>query len=526
MASATSSRPQLWAADTSKGHDSLIDPSIAESDIVNTHLKPLEIQLQAPQRRPHRRYIKLIIICFLVIVLAAPWIKMSILISRGEDEPNPPLLPESMLVFYPPQNEHEMHEMQTLLNKYSDPILTWDEFIHSSNGNEVPNHQEFTHTSADHFSDKRTALLFTPGVYPLDIEIGYYTSLYGLGVHPDDVTFIGSKGPYVPSLDKFTDRPPNGSGLNSFWRSIENIATKPQSEMTWAVSQAAPLRRIHVHGDLNLFDADAWVSGGFGSNLVVDGSINFGGQQQWILRNANVNGISGGAWNLVFVGCMGNIPGETTSLEAGGPLVSVEDKPRVSLEKPYIVLKDQQIDDRINQVPRFELRVPKVMRRKDAIIAQFHEDVEIRDFCRVKLVVPSVSLDVAMAATENHSKIQKALDHGKDIVFSPGIYYLSSSLKIKHPNQVLLGLGYATLIAPTNGSPCIHVLNNVPGVRIAGIMLEASVLTEEQKTKNSCLLQWGDNGIVDDGDASNPGLLSGEYLYYVIYAYYQYTNAA
>lgn len=341
-----------------------------------------------------------------------------------------------------------------------------------------------------------------------------YTSVYGLGLHPDDVTFTGEKGPYCPALDKFTDRPPHGSGLNSFWRSVENIATKPKNGMTWAVSQAAPLRRVHVHADLNLFDSDSWVSGGFTGNLVVEGKVNFGGQQQWISRNVHMEGVTGGAWNLVLVGCTGNnIPAGTDSVNAEGPAVSVEEEPRVRLEKPYITLKGQPAEQETNRIDHeFELRVPLVKHNKDTIGAQFDPIDEVaRDFRRVKLLIPSTESDAMKAAIENHSAIQNALNHGKDVVLSPGIYPLSSTLEFKHDNQVILGLGYATLVAPTNGMPCIHVHSNVSGVRIAGIMLEASVLKHQGRKKCTCLLEWGEDGVLDHGNPNNPGLLSGEW---------------
>ena len=144
--------------------------------------------------------------------------------------------------------------------------------------------------------------------------------------------------------------------------------------------------------------------------------------------------------------------------------------------------------------------------------AQFDPIDEVaRDFRRVKLLIPSTESDAMKAAIENHSAIQNALNHGKDVVLSPGIYPLSSTLEFKHDNQVILGLGYATLVAPTNGMPCIHVHSNVSGVRIAGIMLEASVLKHQGRKKCTCLLQWGEDGVLDHGNPNNPGLLSGEW---------------
>jgi hypothetical protein len=55
--------------------------------------------------------------------------------------------------------------------------------------------------------------------------------------------------------------------------------------MLWAVSQAAPLRRIQVNGDLQLFQynpgnpAAGYASGGFIADMNVTGNVSPGSQQ-------------------------------------------------------------------------------------------------------------------------------------------------------------------------------------------------------------------------------------------------------
>ena len=46
------------------------------------------------------------------------------------------------------------------------------------------------------FVDSRYALMFKPGTYTVDVPVGYYTQVLGLGDSPDDVVFSGSKGVY------------------------------------------------------------------------------------------------------------------------------------------------------------------------------------------------------------------------------------------------------------------------------------------------------------------------------------------
>ena len=412
-----------------------------------------------------------------------------------EDEPNPPTLPDSIKIFYPPQTQQEIEALNAELRKFSDPIITKEEFFSKTTLPPPPNYPDFTYTSDLHFTPKRTALLFAPGVYEgLDFEVSYYTSVLGLGAVPSDVSFTNcDKGPHVDAINKYTTRPPNGSGLDTFWRSVENIATNPRDGMRWAASQAAPLRRIHVQSDLLLFDGDAWASGGVLANAIVDGKVNFGGQQQYLLRNVELKqGAINGAWSLVFVGCTGETPSENNGLKAG-PSISVDSFPKLRIEKPFITMRENG---------EFELRVPSVVfgqSNNDVLGSQFGGE-EVRNFTGVKLGVPSTD------AADNYLTLQKALDEGKDLVLSPGEYPLAASLEVKHPNQVILGLGYATLKAPLNGLPCIRVHPNIPGVRIAGIMLEASVLTDHIPSLS--LLQWGIQGMDDVGDKENPGLLS------------------
>eukprot|EP00578_Thalassiosira_sp_NH16_P013775 CAMPEP_0181120244 /NCGR_PEP_ID=MMETSP1071-20121207/24050_1 /TAXON_ID=35127 /ORGANISM="Thalassiosira sp., Strain NH16" /LENGTH=351 /DNA_ID=CAMNT_0023204881 /DNA_START=118 /DNA_END=1169 /DNA_ORIENTATION=- len=49
----------------------------------------------------------------------------------GDDESNPPSLPDSMRLFHPPQHVEEVDEMRAALQEYSDPIVTWEEHSNS-----------------------------------------------------------------------------------------------------------------------------------------------------------------------------------------------------------------------------------------------------------------------------------------------------------------------------------------------------------------------------------------------------------
>jgi len=196
------------------------------------------------------------------------------------------------------------------------------------------------------FDDLRYAVLFEPGTHNLNMDVGYYTTVHGLGKTPDDTT--------LTNLISQNGIDGNGGALDNFWRSVENLQVKPDGgKMTWAVSQAAPLRRLVVDGDLNLFQKDGWSSGGYMSDSVVKGTINSGSQQQFLFRNSDFGTWKGGNWNMVFVGTK-NAPQSHCSNKGGIPATTVDETPLI-VEKPYIVS---------NGSKGYSLMVPKMESNK------------------------------------------------------------------------------------------------------------------------------------------------------------------
>ena len=131
--------------------------------------------------------------------------------------------------------------------------------------------------------------------------------MLGLGSSPDEVVFTDSKGVYSEQGGSTVEE----GALDTFWRSAENFKTEanhdwgPDKGMLWAVSQAAPLRRVHVTHSLMLFEvapdtsggfAAGFASGGFLADAIVDGTIQAGGQQQWFTRNVQAKAWKGGTW--------------------------------------------------------------------------------------------------------------------------------------------------------------------------------------------------------------------------------------
>src|SRR5260221_14639464 len=113
---------------------------------------------------------------------------------------------------------------------------------------------------SNQFGTQRYALLFKPGTYgssthPLNFQVGYYTSVAGLGLSPNDVVINGSI--YV------RNQCVSGSctALVNFWRSLSNLTinvTTPDfgcyNGAFLPVSQVAPMRLVHVKGLANPID--------------------------------------------------------------------------------------------------------------------------------------------------------------------------------------------------------------------------------------------------------------------------------
>ena len=188
----------------------------------------------------------------------------------------------------------------------------------------------------------RYALLFEPGTYgsqtnPLDIPVGYYTEVDGLGQDPSGVVINGG----VTAIGK------NGSGaLDIFWRSVSNLTIHvvptadgchTGNEM-WAVSQAAPMRRVDVK-DFTTFmpycENPNFASGGFVADSRLEGGALNGSQQQFYVRNSDLGtGWSNYVWNQVF---SGDIAAPAQDFGKGAAYTTLAQTP-VSKEKPYLYI--------------------------------------------------------------------------------------------------------------------------------------------------------------------------------------------
>ena len=309
------------------------------------------------------------------------------------------------------------------------------------------------------FGANRYAYLFKPGNYDLDVRVGFYVQVLGLGKSPDDVAITGavrSKAPWR-----------NGNATINFWRAAENLSVTPMLDQhinIWAVSQGTALRRLHVKGNLALSDG-GWSSGGFMADCKIDGQVNSGTQQQWLSRNDDWGQWIGGSWNMVFVGVnnppVGTWPKPPYTVIAQTPLVR---------EKPYLF---------INGDGRYFVMVPSLATNGTPGITWSNGTTH-------GTPLPIAQFYLAHPETDNAASINAALKQGKNLLLTPGIYHLEYSIQVSRPDTVVLGLGFPTLV-PDQGTPALTV-SDVDGVKVGGILLQAG-------TNNSAtLLQVGTPG--------------------------------
>jgi hypothetical protein len=300
------------------------------------------------------------------------------------------------------------------------------------------------------FSSNRHAVLLKPGTYTVNSQVGYYTSIAGLGLSPDSVVINGglrAEGRIKPGRQ--TD-----SALVNFWRSVENLSITPEGGSTrWAVSQASPLRRLHIRGGLELMPArHGYSSGGYISDTKIDGQVQSGSQQQWFSRNSSFGRWSGSNWNMVFSGVQGAPVQSFPS-----PPYTVLDTTPVSREKPFLY---------VDHDGKFNVFVPSAK-----------ESTAGTTWSSGSTVGSSLPIDVFFIARPSNpaAQINAALASGKNLILTPGLYHLDRPLTVTRAHTVVLGLGFATLI-PQTGQPALTISHS-DGVIIAGLILDAGPVT-------------------------------------------------
>ena len=233
----------------------------------------------------------------------------------------------------------------------------------------------------------------------------------------------------------------------------EGIA--PPNTLRWAVSQAAPLRRINILGDLELTGRyGAYAFGTYIANSKVQGAVISGdGTQQkaqahWYTRDSSIGSWNGRAVNYLFSG----VQGAPASNFAPGSITSLPTTP-VSREAPFI---------HVDNKGEFQVFVPHAKSHS----AGFDWSVSSRSGKQL-----SIHSFYIAKPTDTADLINAQLKIGKNLILTPGIYELNKSLKVSRPGTVILGLGLPSLV-PMQGTAAIEVAD-VGGVMLSGITIDA-----------------------------------------------------
>ncbi len=258
---------------------------------------------------------------------------------------------------------------------------------------------------------------------------------------------------------------PNGNAPDNFWRTLENFAVTPSSDVPYkttkgvtriAVSQAAPLRRLHVKGELASvrlgLRRGTWAAPAAAS---------------WPTRSSTARSSpprSSSGSRATASGPAGATPSGTwSSWAATTPPPGTFPNPRLHRRGP-----DARHPREALPLRRRRRRVPRLRPGP----ADQHAGASAGlDGPTPGTSIPIDRFYIAQPATATAAAINAALAAGKHILFTPGVYSLDDTLRVTRADTILLGLGVPSLI-PTAGLPIISVAD-VDGVKIAGLILDA-----------------------------------------------------
>jgi len=350
---------------------------------------------------------------------------------------------------------------------------------------------------SNQFGTQRFAVLFAPGTYgsssnPLVFTVGYYTSIAGLGQNPSQVVINGSINTFNQCIGGGSS---NCNATDNFWRSISNLTINVMGNTGcyagddfWASSQESPLRRVDINGKLTLMDyctgAPDFASGGEIADSAFTGTVTNGSQQQYIVRNSNISSWSNSVWNQVFCGDNG-APAQSfagNSGDSGGPssYTTLATCP-VTQEEPYLYQDSSGA----------YVFVPSAQAKSSGPTW-------------LNGTTPGTSLSLntffVVQPSNTVAQINAALAAGDNLLFTPGVYDISSTINVTRPDTKIVGLGFPTLISE-NGDTTMSVAD-VGGVNISGLIFDAgsagspSLLT--LGTQGSTVSHASDPDSVDD----------------------------
>jgi hypothetical protein len=457
----------------------------------------------------------------------------------------------NVCVFTPPS--------QTTLTATATDLAAIQTVLNNIAIQQVPLSAQFNNTPNDGYS-----LFFQPGTYgsatdPLVFQVGYYTQVAGLGAVPQDTIINGQIDVFPNALD--SEPGPGNCGVaagstcywaNStvnFWRSLSNIDLNVMTDGNptyvptplsmsspinngncfggstdfWSVSQATPVRSMIINGNLNFqsycsetgYNSNNYGSGSYVANSEIKGQLDWSGNQQGIARNSDFDSAVGYVWNYVYSGdaCP---PGYTpvAPATACSPTEDSFNNTNPSASNPALAGVNglygvQQITE-LPQSPVTE-EEPFLYTGSDGSWNVFVPAVQHNstgpNFLSGNEAGTSVPLSQFFIAGPStpEFEVQGALDHGQDLVLTPGLYDLNAPIVVSHPGTIVLGLGFATLVPQRGNAAMIVVPNN--GVKLSGMIFDAGPVNSPVLLSVGTPGQFSGGNFGDNNRANDPDLI-------------------
>ena len=131
---------------------------------------------------------------------------------------------------------------------------------------------------------------------------------------------------------------------------------------------------------------------------------------------------------MMFVG----VPDAPSENWPAKPFTTIKETPLIR-EKPYLTYNEKGFNVKIPALKKNSIGPGWLNHTKDK------KTLQLSDFYLVK---PGI---------DNSESINSALEKGKNLLFTPGIYSLDKSLKVTRKGTVIMGIGMPSLM-PLNGN--------------------------------------------------------------------------
>jgi hypothetical protein len=244
----------------------------------------------------------------------------------------------------------------------------------------------------------------------------------------------------------------------------------PLHTMLFATSQTAVWRRVNLEGNVQICNLQSpmLAAGAQFANSNITGQVEncnganisdtetepagYGQKQtgMWYFQDSDIGGFSGYGGIMDFVGVRGAPAenfGPATSSRPGGDIANIPAVPVVR-EAPFVYVENGQ----------FYVFNPSVQYQRagyDWSLVGTGSSLPLRDFY------------LANATTDTAATLNTALSDGEDVMLEPGSYTMNAALTVPHRNEVVVGLGFATLLA-NNDTPTLVVNDAATGAVLSG----------------------------------------------------------